>query len=47
MNQAGVGFSCAGGGFSAALSGTLDRLRITTQNGTDVFDAGFINILYE
>jgi hypothetical protein len=30
-----------------ALSGTLDRIRITTQNGTDTFDAGSINILYE
>lgn len=30
-----------------ALSGTLDRVRITTVNGTDTFDAGTINILYE
>jgi hypothetical protein len=30
-----------------ALSSTLDRLRITTVNGTDTFDAGSINILYE
>ena len=30
-----------------ALSGTLDRIRITTSNGTDTFDAGSINILYE
>lgn len=30
-----------------SLSGTLDRLRITTVNGTDTFDAGTINILYE
>ena len=30
-----------------ALSGTLDRIRITTVNGTDTFDAGSINILYE
>lgn len=29
------------------LSGTLDRVRITTVNGTDTFDAGTINILYE
>ncbi len=29
------------------LSGTLDRIRITTVNGTDTFDAGQINILYE
>jgi len=30
-----------------ALSATLDRVRITTVNGTDTFDAGTINILYE
>lgn len=29
------------------LAGTLDRVRITTPNGTDTFDAGTINILYE
>jgi hypothetical protein len=32
---------------SKSLSATLDRLRITTVNGTDTFDAGSINILYE
>jgi hypothetical protein len=32
---------------SVTLSGTLDRVRITTVNGTDTFDAGSINILYE
>ena len=32
---------------SITLSGTLDRVRITTVNGTDTFDAGTINILYE
>ena len=35
------------GGGDVALSGTLDRVRITTVNGTDTFDAGSINILYE
>jgi hypothetical protein len=30
-----------------ALGGTLDRVRITTVNGTDTFDAGSVNILYE
>ena len=30
-----------------SLSGSLDRVRITTVNGTDTFDAGSINILYE
>jgi len=34
-------------GGSKTLSGTLDRVRITTANGTDTFDAGSINILYE
>lgn len=29
------------------LSGTLDRIRITTVNGTDTFDAGSINIMWE
>lgn len=29
------------------LSGKLDRIRITTANGTDTFDAGQINIIYE
>lgn len=32
---------------SVALGGTLDRVRITTVNGTDTFDAGSVNILYE
>jgi hypothetical protein len=41
-----TGQSMTGGG-SVALSGTLDRVRITTVNGTDTFDAGSINILYE
>lgn len=34
-------------GGSKALSDTLDRIRITTGNGTDSYDAGTINILYE
>jgi hypothetical protein len=34
-------------GGSKSLSATLDRVRITTVNGTDTFDAGTINILYE
>jgi hypothetical protein len=29
------------------LSGTLTQLAVTTSNGTDTFDAGSINILYE
>ena len=35
----------AAGGVS--LSGALDMIRVTTVNGTDTFDAGSINILYE
>jgi hypothetical protein len=34
-------------GGSKTLSGVLDRLRITSSNGTDTFDAGSVNILYE
>jgi hypothetical protein len=34
-------------GYTPTLSGALDRVRITTVNGTDAFDAGLINILYE
>jgi len=32
---------------SKTLSDTLDRVRITTVGGTDTFDAGSINIMYE
>jgi hypothetical protein len=42
--QGSRGMILAGG---KTLSGTLDRVRITTFNGTDTFDAGSINILYE
>lgn len=34
-------------GGSVALAGAIDRVRITTVNGTDAFDAGKVNILYE
>jgi hypothetical protein len=34
-------------GGQVTLSGALDRVRITTVNGTDTFDAGSVNILYE
>ena len=30
-----------------SLAATLDRVRITTVNGTDAYNAGSINILYE
>lgn len=32
---------------NGTLSSTLDMVRITTSNGTDTFDAGSVNILYE
>lgn len=32
---------------SLSLGAVLDRIRVTTVNGTDTFDAGSINILYE
>jgi hypothetical protein len=46
VNGGGTAGSRTSGGV-IALSGTLDRVRITTVNGTDTFDAGTINILYE
>lgn len=35
------------GAGSVATASSLDRIRITTVNGTDTFDAGSINIMYE
>jgi hypothetical protein len=46
VNSIAGGYAGASGG-SKTLSATLDRIRITTVNGTDTFDAGSINILYE
>jgi hypothetical protein len=43
---AGVGSPQTSGGVKT-LSDTLTQVRITTVNGTDTFDAGTINILYE
>jgi hypothetical protein len=37
---------CVGAG-TKTLSATLDRVRITTVNGTDTFDAGTINLMWE
>ena len=42
-----IAFGSAGGGVSPNLAGALDRINITTVNGTDTFDAGSINIMYE
>jgi hypothetical protein len=39
-----AGYLVAG---SKTLSDTLTQIRITTVNGTDTFDAGTINIMYE
>jgi hypothetical protein len=40
--------ACGAGSISSAnLGGVLTQVRITTVNGTDTFDAGSINILYE
>jgi hypothetical protein len=35
------------GGGSVTLAAVLTAVRITTVNGTDTFDAGSVNILYE
>ena len=37
-------WSCAG---AKTLSDTLTQIRITTVNGTDTFDAGSINVMWE
>ena len=42
-DSSGIGFSSG----AKTLSDTLTQVRITTFNGTDTFDAGSINILYE
>ena len=58
LNSSTNNWTCAGSLFDQAglltttsgaksLSGTLNMIRITTQNGTDTFDAGTINISYE
>ena len=40
----GYGYLTSG---SKALSATLDRIRITTANGTDTFDLGSVSVLLE
>lgn len=45
-NGAGVPYSRHGGG-NVSLGGALDRVRLTTLNGTDTFDAGSVNIFYQ
>lgn len=41
------GTTMISGGASVSLGGALDRVRITTETGTNTFDAGSINILFE
>lgn len=41
------GFVASLGTGGKSLAGTLDRLRITTQNGTDQFDGGNFAVTYE
>lgn len=38
---------CNFGGGTVSLSGALDRVRLTTYLGTNTFDAGSVNIMYE
>ena len=58
LNSSTNNWTCAGSLFdplglltttsgAKSLSGTLNMIRITTQNGTDTFDAGTINISFE
>ena len=46
-SSTGVNYDVWSSAGSVSLSGILDRLRITTVGGTDTFDAGSVNILYE
>lgn len=47
LGRSDLGYAAVGGGSTGLMSGALDRINITTTNGTDTFDAGTINILYE
>jgi hypothetical protein len=47
LTISGSHYALVGAGISPALSGTLDRVRLTTVNGSDTFDAGSVNIMYE
>lgn len=40
-------FVMSSAGVRTSVGGAIDRVRITTVNGTDTFDAGSINILFE
>ena len=41
-----AGFTCSSTG-AKSLASILTQLRLTTVNGTDTFDAGTVNIMYE
>ena len=45
-NLGGTAFNWFSGG-NVSLAGVLNLVRLTTVNGTDTFDAGSVNILYE
>jgi hypothetical protein len=47
MISSGASGSIVISGGSIALAAALTAVRVTTVNGTDTFDAGSINILYE
>ena len=51
LGTGGVSGHSSGGTSATAISGTLDRIQITTVNGTDTFDttpsAGTINIMWD
>ena len=47
VSGSGIGAGTVQFAGTKTTSGALDRLRISTLNGTDTFDAGSINILYE
>jgi hypothetical protein len=40
-------FVMSSAGVRASVGGAIDRVRITAVNGTDTFDAGTINIMWE
>lgn len=46
-SNSGSGYYSSTGGGAVSLSGALDRIRLTSVGGTDTFDAGSVNILYE
>lgn len=46
MAKGATNISLYGGG-SKTTAGALDSIQVVTSNGTDIFDAGSINILYE